>query len=698
MVGFMIYTLSKLQDFLFNINVENKIKYNKKYYYNIPMSFDIETSSFYVKDNIQYENDDILNSDKKIIAQKRAVMYIWQFAINDNVIYGRTWEDFLFFLGELKSYLKLNENNFIIVYVHNLSYEFQFFRKWLNIIDVFADSERKPIKVVTVDNMIFKCSYRLSGYSLATLAKNLKDNKYKKMVGDLDYRLIRNSKTQLSDKELGYCFNDVLIVTSYIREMIFEYGDIIKIPLTQTGKVRRYVRDCCLNNPNYSYIMRKLTIEKIEYSMLRKAFMGGFTHSNPMNTNQICENVTSFDFTSSYPTVMIAEKYPMGKGKRVFIDSLDKLLKLAKSCCFVIDIDFINIRPKFIYDNIISYSKCRNVINSKIQNGRVISADKLTLTITNIDLIDICDFYDFDKVNIGICYAYYTDYLPKDYIQVILKLYNDKTKLKGVVGKEIEYLHGKELLNSLYGMCVTNIVHDVINYDKDMWNVSNGDVEKDLENYNRDKNRFIFYPWGVWVTAYARHNLFTAIKEFKSDYIYSDTDSIKCFHAESHKEYIDKYNTEIILKLKKTLDFYGLDTDLLSPSTIDGVSKPLGIWDLEGTYAKFKTLGAKRYMTETNGVYSITVSGLSKKQGVDYIAKKDKPFDFFNDGMYIPREYCGKMTHTYIDDDIRGILIDYQGNSCEYYEKSFIHLENTDYSLSIPDLYLQYIKSLGGIK
>ena len=46
------------------------------------------------------------------------------------------------------------------------------------------------------------------------------------MCGDLDYSLLRNSKTPLSEKELGYCFNDVLIVTSFINEQINEYENI----------------------------------------------------------------------------------------------------------------------------------------------------------------------------------------------------------------------------------------------------------------------------------------------------------------------------------------------------------------------------------------------------------------------------------------------------------------------------------------
>ena len=60
-------------------------------------------------------------------------------------------------------------------------------------------------------------------------------------------------------------------------------------------------------------------------------------------------------------------------------------------------------------------------------------------------------------------------HLPKEIIETILKLYKDKTELKGVEGKETEYLHSKELLNSIYGMCVTSIVHDCVTFGADGW-------------------------------------------------------------------------------------------------------------------------------------------------------------------------------------------------------------------------------------
>ena len=686
----MIYELKDLTQFLSQINIKDIIKSKDKIYYNLAMSFDIETSSFYEdKNGVIYTNDDYRKLKNTVKAEKKAIMYIWQFAIEENVIIGRTWNDFLYFCKKLYDFLNLKER-YIVVYVHNLSYEFQFICKWFNWIDIFADSERKPIKATTDTHFIFKCSYRLSGYSLEVLANNLKSHNIKKMVGDLDYNLIRNSKTPISKEELKYCENDVLIVTSYIDEQINEFGNIEKIPLTQTGKVRRYVRKQCFQNKEYQYFIKELTIEKPEYMLLKNAFMGGFTHCNAMYTNKICQNVTSYDFTSSYPTVLISEKYPMSKGKEVYITTETELLNLIKNYCVLVDLQFTNIKTSFMYEQIISYSKCRNVKNPLINNGRIVQADTLTISCTDVDFLNIRDFYKWDSMKIGLCYIYKKDYLPKEFIKTILHLYKSKTELKGVDGKEVEYLHSKELLNSLYGMCVTSIVHDTVSFNGAEWTTENGNLDKELKNYNTDKNRFLFYHWGVWCTAYARNNLYTGIRECKDDYIYSDTDSIKIFNADKHKNYFEKYNKWIVQKLEKCLKYHNIPIDYISPKTIKGESKTLGIWDFDGFYTDFKTLGAKRYIYRKDDKISITVCGLSKKSGKEFIENQKKPFLFFNDGMFVDCEHTGKMTHTYIDREIENVITDYLGNQAYYHEKSFIHLEKTDYLLSLSDMYIKY--------
>lgn len=288
-------------------------------------------------------------------------------------------------------------------------------------------------------------------------------------------------------------------------------------------------------------------------------------------------------------------------------------------------------------------------------------------------------------------------YLPKSFIESILTLYEKKTTLKGVEGKEVEYLVSKCMLNSCYGMCVTDIVKEENKYTTE-WEkipVSESQLEEQIEKYNESKTRFLYYPWGVWVTAYARRNLWTGILNIGEDYVYSDTDSIKFLNYEKHVSFIESYNKRVEYKLKKMCDFLHIDFNRCKPKTKKGVEKLIGVWDLEGNYEYFKTLGAKRYMYQQNGEIHITIAGLSKQNGVQYLKMTCKDnidiFNHFTNNLYIPAEYTGKNTHTYIDEKQEGDITDYLGHTTHVTSLSAVHLCEADFTLNIA---LQYNKFL----
>lgn len=659
------------------------------------MSFDIETTSMYRKGDVYISNEDFykkLNKKEQRFYKKIAFMYIWQFAYKNYQIIGRKWIDFEQLLTLLENHFQTEYNKrHIVIYVHNLSYEFQFLKNRFNFVDVLALKERKPIKAVTDKGIEFRCSYILSGYSLAKVAENLQTHKIKKLVGDLDYSKIRNSSTELTDEELQYCINDVVIVQDYIDECIERFGDIAHIPNTQTGIVRRYVKEKCLNTPHYWYNIQRMKLTADSFKSLRRAFQGGFTHGNIHFINQTVENVFSVDFTSSYPFCLVSEKYPVSTPIRI-----DKRMnenaynELCKTSLCVFDLELCNVKTKYNI-NIIPIHKCVKKEKYTVDNGKLIKADCVRLTVTNIDFDDIKYFYDFDSYKILNLYAFNADYLPKPFIECVFKFYNDKTELKGVDGKETEYLHSKEMLNSLYGMCVTDIVREEINCINGEWITTQPDLNKKIDEYNNDKRRFLYYAWGVFCTSYARHNLFKGLKEMGNDYIYCDTDSIKGVNYEKHRKFFDDYNNECVEKLNKMCGVMGFDKSILTPKTKNGKIKIMGLWDFENVYTRFKTLGAKRYLYELDGKCQMTVSGLGKK-AIDYIGNtNDEKFYNFRNGLYLNRGETGKMTHTYFDGEIKGTVKDFQGVLGGFEEKSFIHLENADFLMTLPNDFAELI-------
>ena len=254
-------------------------------------------------------------------------------------------------------------------------------------------------------------------------------------------------------------------------------------------------------------------------------------------------------------------------------------------------------------------------------------------------------------------------------------------------------------------MAVTNICREEIIYSNGLWDSQKPCIEEALKKNDKSKKRFLYYPWGVWVTAYARRNLFTGIIEFNEDYIYSDTDSIKVLNLDKHKNYIEKYNNMVIYKLKEACKHHNITFDYVSPKTIKGEEKTLGVWDFEGKYERFKTLGAKRYLVElldkkTNRlVQKLTVAGLSKSIAIDYMKKiSDDVFDIFNENLYIPKGETGKQVHTYLDMRQQGVVKDYLGVECEFCEESSVHLEPADYSFSLSADYINYLEDIKQIE
>lgn len=666
---------------------------NKVHYLNIPTSFDIETSSF-----------------KEGVA-KKAIMYIWTFNINGTTFIGRTWEEFVDLLNKISQTFELIKfNKRMIVYIHNLEYEWQFMRKWIEWADVFADDKRSPLYAVTETGIEFRCSYRLSGYSLAKVGDELMTYKTEKAVGDLDYSLIRTSKTPLTTEELHYCTQDTKVVVCYIQEEIERNkGKISEIPYTKTGYVRRFCRTKTVRTSStddvsrlkglkYRDIIHSLTLTQDQYAMAKRAFQGGFVHANINYVNQTLENVGSIDFTSSYPYAMVSDYYPMSSPREVKISTLEELMYYCRNYCVMFDIKFSRLKASNPNENPISSSRCTNLIDYHINNGRVIDARVLETTITELDFKVICSFYTFEKIQVGKAYIFNRGYLPTDFVDAILTLYEDKTKLKGVEGKEVEYLLSKGMLNSAYGMAVTDIVRDNIEYcaeASDGWAVQEASMFSQLNHYNANKARFLYYPWGVWVTAHARYNLFTGIQAFGDDYVYSDTDSIKARNMEAHQDYITRYNDNVRAKLEKAAKYHGFDFSRFEPKTIKGVPKLLGVWDYEGTYDRFKTLGAKRYLVQHDLDITFTVAGCNKKALKKYMLEEyglDGVFDAFTRNLSIPQDSTGKLTHTYIDREWKGEVVDYLGNKAPYYEKSSVHLEPAPFKISMLDAFWDYVE------
>ena len=682
-------------------NIEEKIlhrknpkakvnKYKKAKCYDI-FTFDIEVSSMWLdKQNnvVQYtpgKSEDYWNELTPV-----SLCYIWQFGINDTVYYGRYLEEFIDLLNELPE-------ADLIIWVHNLPYEFHFLVNVMKFKTVFAKLPHKPLKCVPEEwpYIGFRCSYILTNLSLDKWGKELGFEKQP----PIDYMEIRTPESKLSRQILKYCQRDCEVVYHGIKDHLKRYNDVFDIPLTSTGKVRRPVKDLLYSIPNYDKTIKRQVPTAEIYSLLRFLFAGGYTHVNRYWSGRIIEGlIEHYDFASSYPAVMCAYKFPV----QPFTYRTDTYIpkdSTFENYAFIFKLRFKNIRSTTI-NTYLQRSKCE-CINGTYDNGRIICADELSTVCTEIDWLIIKDHYEWDELYLEDSWYSKKDYLPKELIEYILKLYNDKTTLKGVEGMEDIYMIAKQYINAIYGMSVTDIIQaDVLYTDTGDWfikNITMDDLNKKLKAlsnryHTRDRRYFMSYAVGCWVTAYARMNLWMCMDMTThddlgkgADALYMDTDSI---FARGHHDY-SSYNDYITGKLHAMCDHYGIDKSLLSPVNPKGKKCPLGIFDKEPDIEEFKALHAKCYCYRDASDHKLylTVAGINK-ESVSML----KDLDDFEDGFCFDKDNkdVHKNLHTYLNEQPD---INIAGHNYSY--RSGINMRPTSYTIKQSDEYermLQFIQ------
>ena len=649
------------------------IKGKRKFYDANIYTFDIETSSYFILNNKVYPAIyyDKLSDKEKEKCIKRSHMYIWMFGINDIVYYGRTWDELKLFLKRLDDHIGDTK----YVFIHNFAFEFQYLKSNFHFDEVSARKSHKVIYAIMRDyNIIFKCSYMMSNVALKYLPKMFQLPVEKK-VGDLDYNKIRNPNTPMSDIELGYCEYDCLVLYHYILKELEVYEDVKHIPTTNTGKVRRELQELVRTNFKYRRVVNKaINTDPIVYNRLCEAFLGGYTHANWIYADEVLKDVDSYDIASSYPFVLVTQKYPNSEFRKC---SIKKREDMSKRLAYLLVVRFKNVKCKY-FNNFISASKCRNLKGAKYDNGRLISADEFEMTLTDIDFYFYLDTYDLEYEIIE-CYYSSMSYLPKTLIEFILDKYVGKTELKGVDGREMEYGRIKSMYNSIYGMSVTNNIRDDVIYDDNtgIWSevpLSNEDIVEKLK-YEKKKS-FLSFAYGVWVTAYARDNLLRRVIANDDYVVYCDTDSCKLVRGYD-KEVFTKYNEKVKERIEFVCKVLKLDIKKYAPSDIKGNSHMMGLFEKECNYEEFITQGAKKYAYKIDNQIHITVAGIPKKG-----AKALKSLDDFRDDFVFNYEDTEKNLVMYTEEQSPVEVEDYLGLKYLITDKSGCCILPNTYKLS----------------
>lgn len=585
------------------------------HYLNAVCAFDIETTRIQV------------NGDNGV--EDHAIPYLWQFCLDDKmVIYGRNLQEFVDLMEAVAE--QIPEDARLVVYVHNLSYEFFFLVGHYPFAscEVFAMDSRKILKCSMYNDKIeFKCSYIQTNMSLAAFLIKMGVSHQKT---SMDYSVKRYPWTPLSDSELEYALNDVIGLVEAIKLEMKRDGDTLyTIPPTATGYVRRDAKAALRKAPVSHAKLMSPSLEL--FHLFRDAFRGGNTHANRYYAGVVLHNVDSYDRASSYPDVMCNCEFPMSQFREwtgnppTEADVIRWSTLRGRACIFRVtfkDLRLINELDGCPY---LSIDKCVCPGRLLADNGRILACTECRTALTDVDFRIVREQYQWSALTITELWWSTYGSLPEEFTSLIKEYYHAKTSKKGVEGEEAEYDRSKARINSLYGMSVTNPLRDELIFcidDEEEWQAKDKPPLTDtaaLIEYERNALKkanhraFIPYAWGVWVTAWARYKLQQGINAATlipggrpgEGFVYADTDSVKCVGYFD----IENFNRESIKQSRRS-----------GATAIDrhGVEHPMGVFEKESDKSgvDFITLGAKKYVYAHPGEAShITIAGVGKKKG-----------------------------------------------------------------------------------
>lgn len=672
-------------------------------------TFDTESSSAWIKDGqvIGYhpgEEEDYWNKLTPL-----NLTYIWQFSVNGICYYGRELESFLELLNDLP-------DADLIIWVHNYAYDHVALTDILTWDHIFARSPRHPIYAVPEEypHITFRCSYFLTNMSLEKWGKELG---IPKLVGQLDYNQLYTPLSELPAEAYDYAERDCQVIYKGIEALCKEYKSIFKIPLTATGRTRKVIKKLLMDDIDYRRSIKKLVPANIyEYNRLQHLFAGGLTRTNRLYSNMVIyakdfpllgSIIEHYDFASSYPYVMFM-KLPMGKwvylAKR-FIPTKEEMQHYA----YIMDLKFTGLKAKTPHSYIQS-SKC--VCKHAIyDNGRIINADELSITVNEYDYQIIEMLYTWDSIEVERIWKTKKDYLPRAFLDYILTLYEQKTGLKH--SDPETYMQAKRQINSLFGMTVTSLLQaDVELINNDEWIIKPLTKEQVDEKLNKlrdwrdsEQHYFLNYSWGIWITSIARFNLMrcmircdieadrTGLEHMGMDVLYCDTDSIFCIGRHDYSW----YNEEVDSLLKEACNARDLDFNRTRPLDEKGKAHPLGYFEKEVDITEFVSCHAKCYCVrnvldpndpEADGQLHMTISGINK----DAVKCLNDDIENFRDGFVFDKDNPNvkkRLSH-YLNSQPEAVWPD----GYVSHQQHGVNMRPTGYQISITDEYANVLKLL----
>ena len=693
-------------------------------YYEQPAALDIETS----KTGTDPEHD-------------FAFLYLWQFAIGDFVVYGRSLDELSDFLPTLQAELRLAYDFRLLVYVHFLKYDFQFIKSVLSVEpDRFiARSAREPLRIRCNGCIELRDSYAYTEQPLELMGREIGIQK----VPGFDYDRIRTPETELDAAEIQYGENDVLILTRYFEREANFYGGIAKLPMTATQRVTRVISSELILTADLVkwrvYAQQLDPRKEEEYTVLKLlhiAFFGGFNFCNRLWAGTTIRNAYGADIDTSYGAQCLLHRFPRRRFKPLptmpdgivppsMYDDLIAGKGHYKDKALLITCRFEGLEakiPELAFMPIYTKNYLERSLERKrsMQTKHLTSCEHVETVLTDIDFRLVCKWYRFKDLHIDSILASRYDPLPEYIINAVVSMIAQKKATKSELRtveqyrkvteeEQAEYNRIKSMVSRIYGCFVQDPLRMDYSYDAKSRRIIPQGVHGLKEDETEQKKRFrpVLYQWGVWVASWARWEILGVLEKLAAigasdpkdpdgirwnrKVLYSDTDSLKWYGLESDAlQVIEEYNEKKDRQLTRFCERRGI-----SYAWLQG----LGQLELE-QYVAFKAIGLKQYGQVKRGkkelFFDYHIAGLPRQdyeeaddgsfvnRGCKYFDKWQDPIEkleHLTDDLIVPAEESHLTRTHFIDEERSGDVTDYKGNTMHVCAPSCILLEPRPFKL-----------------
>lgn len=373
-------------------------------------------------------------------------------------------------------------------------------------------------------------SLKLIPSSLKRIAQSFK-TKHQKL--DMVYEGDRHAYCEITEEELKYIENDVLVLKEALEKMFDEGHDKLTIG------------SCCLAEFKEAFTTKEYKSYFPDlrdypcnsgcsnvWEYVHKSYHGGWCYVNPVYAHQIIEEGTVYDVNSLYPSMMHSmsgNRYPVGKPTMFSSEPPEDITRDEKyyyfirfRCRFSLKprcLPWIHIRKSNLYKS--NENLTTSDVRKKGKYSRYYLDDEGYIQDTKVELTLTCKDWDLFKETY---YIYDLEILDGCYFRTVIGIFDEyinyykELKMKS---KGFQREMAKLFLNNLYGKMAMS---DDSSY-KEPYLDPDTDVVKFI-THNENKKQVGYIPIGSAITSYAMNFTIRAAMENYDRFCYADTDSI----------------------------------------------------------------------------------------------------------------------------------------------------------------------------